>query len=240
MDVTTSAFLVLLACVGLERLLELRLSRRHQRDLALLGAHKRADPHYRRMIALHAGVLGGAALEVIFLRRPLIAPLAAAALLAFLWATALRWWVIRTLGTHWNTEVVDSATLGVVSKGPFRWIRHPNYLGVFVESLRCRWCTPHGSPRFSRPSGISRSCGIACGWKKACSIRRPHTARPWLASPGSCPKSSSVPPGEHRSQPLAPHRSWEGSPCPDLAPFAKREPILPPRSKAAPERLLPG
>jgi len=135
MDITAIAFVVLLACVGLERLLELRLSRRHQRDLALLGAQKRADPQYHWMIALHAGVLTGAALEVVFLRRPFIVPLAAAALLAFLLATALRWWVIRTLGTHWNTEVVDSATLGVVSKGPFRWIRHPNYLGVFVEMI---------------------------------------------------------------------------------------------------------
>ena len=52
-------------------------------------------------------VLAGAALEVILLRRPFIAPLASAALLAFLLATLLRWWVIRTLGTHWNTEVVD-------------------------------------------------------------------------------------------------------------------------------------
>ena len=135
MDVTTAAFLVLLACVGLERLGELRLSRRHQHDLARLGAHKRADPHYRWMIALHAGVLACSALEVVFLHRPFIAPLASAALLAFLLATLLRWWVIRTLGTHWNTEVVDSAALGVVSKGPFRWIRHPNYLGVFVEVI---------------------------------------------------------------------------------------------------------
>ena len=135
MDLTTTAFVVLLACVGFERLLELRLSRRHQRDLARRGAHKRTDPHYRWMIALHAGVLAGAALEVILLHRPFIAPLASAALFAFLSATLLRWWVIRTLGTHWNTEVMDSTALGVVSRGPFRWIRHPNYLGVFVEMI---------------------------------------------------------------------------------------------------------
>ena len=54
-------------------------------------------------------------------------------MLLFLLATALRWWVIRTLGAHWNVEVMDSAPLGVVVKGPFRWVRHPNYLGVFVE-----------------------------------------------------------------------------------------------------------
>lgn len=135
MDLTTIAFLILLACVGLERVVELLLSRRHQRDLARGGARKHEDPQYRWMIALHAGVLIGAAAEVILLRRPFIAPLAAVALLLFLLATALRWWVIRTLGIHWNTEVVNSAPLGVVSGGPFRWIRHPNYLGVFVELI---------------------------------------------------------------------------------------------------------
>jgi methyltransferase len=135
MDLTKIVFLILLACVGLERLLELQLSRRHQRDLASCGARKHRDPQYRWMVALHAGVLIGAAVEVILLHRPFMAPLAVPALLLFSLATFLRWWVIRTLGIHWNTEVVDSASLGVVSDGPFRWIRHPNYLGVFVELI---------------------------------------------------------------------------------------------------------
>lgn len=135
MDLTKIAFLILLGCVGFERLVELQVSRRHQRDLASFGARKHDDPRYRWMVALHAGVLIGAAVEVIVLHRPFIAPLAAAALLFFALATLLRWWVIRTLGIHWNTEVVDSAPLGVISAGPFRWIRHPNYLGVFVELI---------------------------------------------------------------------------------------------------------
>ena len=135
MDLTKIGFLILLGCVGLERLAELQVSRRHQRELATCGARKHSDPQYRWMVALHAGVLIGAALEVILLRRPFIAPLAVAALLLFSLATLLRWWVIRTLGIHWNTEVVDSGSLGVISDGPFRWIRHPNYLGVFVELI---------------------------------------------------------------------------------------------------------
>jgi methyltransferase len=87
------------------------------------------------MVALHAGVLIGASLEVTLLHRPFIALLAFPALALFALATSLRWWVIRTLGIHWNTEVMESAPLGVVSDGPFRWIRHPNYLGVFLELI---------------------------------------------------------------------------------------------------------
>lgn len=135
MDLTTAAFLVLLAFVGVERVVELQVSRRHQRNLAACGARKHRDPRYRWMIALHVVVLMGAAAEVILLRRGFVPALAMIALLLFSLATLLRWWVIRTLGVHWNTEVVDSGSLGVVTEGPFRWIRHPNYLGVFVELI---------------------------------------------------------------------------------------------------------
>jgi len=135
MDLTKAAFLILLASVGFERLMELRLSSRHQHALALRGAQKHRDPQYRWMVTLHAGVLAAAALEVILLRRPFIVSLAIPALLLFLLASLLRGWVIRTLGAHWNVEVMNSAPLGVVTEGPFRWIRHPNYLGVFVEMI---------------------------------------------------------------------------------------------------------
>ena len=135
MDLTRIAFLALLTCVGLERVLELRVSRRHQRELASCGARKYSDPQYRWMVVLHAGVLIGAAAEVTLLHRPFMAWLAFSALGLFLLATLLRWWVIHTLGVHWNTEVVDSALLCVVTDGPFRWIRHPNYLGAFVELI---------------------------------------------------------------------------------------------------------
>jgi methyltransferase len=135
MELTKIAFLILLAGVGIERVVELQISRRHQRDLANCGVRKHGDPQYRWMVALHAGVLIGAALEVTLLRRPFIALLGFPALALFALATLLRWWVIRSLGIHWNTEVVDSAALGVVTHGPFRWVRHPNYLGVFVELI---------------------------------------------------------------------------------------------------------
>jgi methyltransferase len=87
------------------------------------------------MVLLHTAVLAGAAFEVVFLRRPFIPQLAAAMLAVFLAANAVRWWVIRTLGEHWNVQVMDSTRLGVVTSGPFRYVRHPNYAAVFAEML---------------------------------------------------------------------------------------------------------
>lgn len=133
MDLSVIVYLALLALVGLLRLVELRISRSHQRELVGRGIEKRADPQFRWMVALHTTVLWGAAIEVIVLRRPFLLGLAIPMAALFLLATALRWWVIRTMGAHWNVEVMASGPLGVVTSGPFRWVRHPNYLAVFVE-----------------------------------------------------------------------------------------------------------
>jgi methyltransferase len=135
MDISVSAFLALLVAVALLRLVELRISKRHQRDMAGRGATKVNEPRFRWMVALHTAVLIGSAVEVLFLHRPFIPVLAAVMFVIFLAANAVRWWVIRTLGEHWNVQVVDSTRLGVVTSGPFRFVRHPNYAAVFAEMI---------------------------------------------------------------------------------------------------------
>ena len=135
MDVSVYLFLALLLAVGLLRLLEMRISRQHQQEMATRGAAKVDEPKFRWMVLLHTVVLVGAALEVVFLKRPLLPWLAAPMFAIFLAANALRWWVIRSLGAHWNVQVVDSSRLGVVTSGPFRYVRHPNYAAVFSELL---------------------------------------------------------------------------------------------------------
>jgi methyltransferase len=129
------AFIALLVGVGVARLLEMRLSRRHQRELAGEGARLLPEPGFPLMVALHSAVLVGAGVEVLAARRPFVPAIGIPAALVFALANALRIWVIRSLAGHWNVRVVDSASLGVVSTGPFRWIRHPNYVAVFLELL---------------------------------------------------------------------------------------------------------
>lgn len=139
MDVTAfyfpRAYVSLLAAVGCARLFEMRLSRQHQRQLARLGLPVEPEPGFPMMVALHASILVGSAIEVVGGHRPLIPALAIPAALCFLAANALRLWVIHTMAAHWNVRVVNTISLGVVSTGPFRFVRHPNYVAVFVELL---------------------------------------------------------------------------------------------------------
>jgi methyltransferase len=135
MDLSVIAFLALLLAVAALRIVELRISRRHQQQLAARGAAKVSEPRFRWMVVLHIAVLVGAALEVVLLKRPFIPVLAAIMFAVFLAANAVRWWVIRTLGDHWNVQVMDSTRLGVITSGPFRFVRHPNYAAVFAEMV---------------------------------------------------------------------------------------------------------
>lgn len=127
------AFLALLAAVGAGRLIELGISRRNQKRMRAGGARLVPDFHFLWMVLWHGGILLGAAAEVIFLRPPFLPALAVPMMLLFVFSNLLRWWVIRALAVHWNVQVMDSASLGVVSHGPYRWIRHPNYVAVFLE-----------------------------------------------------------------------------------------------------------
>ncbi len=146
MELNVIAYLGLLLVVAALRIYELQISRRHQREMVAHGASKVEDPRFRWMVLLHTSVLIGCAVEVVFLHRPFYPIFAAFWFSIFLAANVVRWWVIRTLGEHWNVQVMNSTGMGVVTSGPFRYVRHPNYAAVFVEMLalpliHCAWIT---------------------------------------------------------------------------------------------------
>jgi methyltransferase len=130
-----SLFLLLIAAVAVERLVELALSRRHERALRARGAVESGAGHYPVMVAVHAALLAGAPAEVILLDRPFL-PGLGWPMLALVAATmALRYRVVATLGERWTTRVLVLPAVPLVARGPYRFLSHPNYLAVAVEVL---------------------------------------------------------------------------------------------------------
>lgn len=129
------AYLVLLIAVGLERLVELVVSKRNLRWSLARGGVEVGAGHYPAMVALHSLLLIGCAVEVRTLHRPFVPVLGWPMFGLVVAGQALRWWCIRTLGRQWNTRIVITPGLPLVRSGPYRLMRHPNYLAVVVEGV---------------------------------------------------------------------------------------------------------
>ncbi|MFQ5349921.1 MAG: isoprenylcysteine carboxyl methyltransferase family protein [Thermoanaerobaculia bacterium] len=126
-------YLGLILLVVLQRSAELRLARRNERLARAAGAVEFGAGHYPWMVAIHSLFLTSCVLEVWLLGRP-FAPRAAGAMLLLLGvATGLRYWAISSLGPRWTTRILVRPGVPLITDGPYRWLRHPNYLAVVIE-----------------------------------------------------------------------------------------------------------
>ena len=132
---TVTVYLVLLGAVAAERLAELVVSARNARWSFARGGAEHGRGHFPAMVTLHTALLVGCAAETVLADRPFLPALGWPALVAALGSQSLRWWCIAALGPRWNTRVIIVPGLPLVSSGPYRWLRHPNYVAVVVEGL---------------------------------------------------------------------------------------------------------
>lgn len=132
MVITRDAYLAFLALLALERGVELVVSARHARQLLARGGIEAGRRHYPPMVVFHASFLLACAVEAFAYPRPPpgVAFLALAGALA---AQGLRWWAIATLGERWSARVIVLPGASPVTGGPYRHLRHPNYLAVILE-----------------------------------------------------------------------------------------------------------
>jgi methyltransferase len=133
--VSRGLYLALLVAVAAQRLFELRLSRRNARWAFARGGLELGREHYRPMVVLHALFLAGCAAEVLALARPFTPQLGVPMLVLLAAAQGVRIWTQSALGPRWNTRVIVVPSLPRVRSGPYRFLRHPNYLAVVVEGF---------------------------------------------------------------------------------------------------------
>jgi methyltransferase len=121
--------------VAAERVVELVVSERHIRGAKSRGGVEFGKKLYPWMVTIHVGLLVGCVLEVVALDRPFLPWLGWSMLVGVLCSQVLRWWCIASLGQQWSTRVVVVPGAGRVVNGPYRWMRHPNYVAVVVEGV---------------------------------------------------------------------------------------------------------
>jgi methyltransferase len=130
--VTVSA--VALAVVVAAMLGELRHSRRNERILRARGAVAPPDPVYATMQWAYPAVFVAMAVEgAVAGPEPGAATLGGLAVFAT--GKAIKYWAIATLGVRWTYRVLVLPDVPLVDRGPYRLMRHPNYVGVMGELI---------------------------------------------------------------------------------------------------------
>lgn len=119
--------ILLLAAVTLERLGELWLAASNTRALMARGAIEVAAAHYPAIVILHAAWLVGLWLLA------WNAPIQWGWVAVFAGLQALRLWTLSTLGRRWTTRIIVVPGETLVTGGPYRFLRHPNYVVVIGE-----------------------------------------------------------------------------------------------------------
>ena len=119
---------ITLALVAVQRLGELAYAARNTRRLLARGAVEIGRAHYPLFILLHGGWLVTIAALI-----PAATPPSWPLLALFVLLQAGRIWVVATLGPYWTTRIITLPSVPLVARGPYRFVRHPNYLVVTGE-----------------------------------------------------------------------------------------------------------
>lgn len=127
-------FWILFAIIIAQRLIELVIAKRNENWMRSKGAIEVGATHYPWMIILHTMFFISLLLEVQFLNR-LLSPFWIVLFMIFLFTQLLRIWCLVSLGHFWNTKILVLPNVSVQKKGPYRWIRHPNYVVVATEII---------------------------------------------------------------------------------------------------------
>ncbi|MER6850558.1 isoprenylcysteine carboxylmethyltransferase family protein [Streptomyces flaveolus] len=126
-------YTLLVLAVAAERIAELVVARRNAAWTLSRAGVEHGRGHYPVMVVLHTCLLACCLAEPLVAHRPFLPVLGWPVLALVVLAQALRWWCITTLGPYWNTRVIVVPGARLVGAGPYRFLRHPNYVAVVVE-----------------------------------------------------------------------------------------------------------
>lgn len=125
-------FAIVLCLLIVQRLIELRIAFINERIMIEKGAMEFGRAHYPFIVLLHILFLFSLITEVTYFNKS-ISPFWYVLSPILIFAQFIRYWSIFTLGPFWNTKIIVLPNAVVKVKGPYQYIRHPNYVAVAIE-----------------------------------------------------------------------------------------------------------
>ena len=114
----------------LQRLSELYIARGNEKWLLSQGAVQYGQSHYPFIIALHTGFIISIIAEYFLRDQP---PISWIFLAIFIAVLLFKYWALSSLGKYWNTKIYRVPGVYPVKKGPYKFLKHPNYMEVVCE-----------------------------------------------------------------------------------------------------------
>jgi methyltransferase len=127
-------FCILLAILIFQRIAELLIAKSNEKWMKKRGAKEYGRDHYLYIVWMHIGFFISLIGEVLLAGRPL-SPYWPLLLMLFLIVQIGRIWVMMSMGRFWNTKIIVLPGAKVIRKGPFKYMKHPNYAIVTLELL---------------------------------------------------------------------------------------------------------
>ena len=124
------SFILFISFFILQRLSELYIARRNEKWLLAHGAVQYGQSHYPFIIALHTSFIISIIAEYFLRGEPSISWIF---LVIFLLVLSFKFWALSSLGKYWNTKIYRIPGVYPVKKGPYKFLKHPNYMEVVCE-----------------------------------------------------------------------------------------------------------
>ncbi|MCL7747618.1 isoprenylcysteine carboxyl methyltransferase family protein [Halalkalibacter alkaliphilus] len=126
------AIYVFILVVVVQRVVEVVIANRNAKWIKSQGGYEVGKDHYKQIVALHTMFFVSLLIEVSVIDRSFVL-WSVIPLLVFLLAQMGRVWALSSLGRFWNTRIMVLPGAKVIAKGPYRYLRHPNYVIVVTE-----------------------------------------------------------------------------------------------------------
>ncbi len=123
-------FFIFIIFFILQRLFELYISRRNEKWLLSQGAVEYGREHYPFIVMLHTLFIMSLIVEYILRAQP---PIDWLFLAIFIVILSFKFWALASLGKYWNTKIYRVPNFNPIKKGPYKFLRHPNYMEVICE-----------------------------------------------------------------------------------------------------------
>jgi methyltransferase len=117
-----------------QRITEIYIAKRNEKRILEKGGYEAGREHYKWIVAVHVLFFVSLLSEVLLFQKNLT-PYWSVLLPIFIMLQIFRVWVIVSLGEFWNTKIMILPNSEGVAKGPYRYMRHPNYLVVTAEIM---------------------------------------------------------------------------------------------------------